>query len=336
MVALPATATDDPLAQATDRLRWLCAGAADLYVLNLEPKASDRLSASLEDRPDRAPVRQLLFAGAPQADGPECRVGLVGPRPSRAGRVTRFPLVFCHGMLAFSTLHMQLAEDHNSFSSLRPFLRERGFRALFPQVTPTGGVVSRAGQLREHILRWTDEPVNVIAHSMGGLDARFLITHLGMAARVRSLTTISTPHRGSWLADWFIGNYRHTVPLLLAMEAMGTDVDGFNDCRPAVCAVFNERTPDAPDVVYFSYGGAVPQSAVNPVLRRPWQLLSAAEGANDGMVSVASARWGEYLGTVPADHFAQTPDAACLRPEVDFDALGFCLRVIEELAYRGF
>jgi hypothetical protein len=39
---------------------------------------------------------------------------------------------------------------------------------------------------------------------------------------------------------------------------------------------------------------------------------------------------------VAADHFAQTPDAACLRPEVDFDALGFCLRVIEELAYRGF
>src|SRR5262249_5187529 len=38
--------------------------------------------------------------------------------------------------------------------------------------------------------------VHVFAHSMGGLDARYMISRLGMAKRVLSLTTIATPHRG--------------------------------------------------------------------------------------------------------------------------------------------
>jgi triacylglycerol lipase len=343
VVPMPAASpTAAPLSEGVDRLRWLFAGELDLHVVNLEPDASGILQAHLTAAPDRAAVVRLVNPGDDPWDGePGGAAGpgrqpVLGLRPSRAGRVTRFPVVFCHGMLAFSTLRMQLREDHNSFSPLREFLRQRGFRALFPQVAPTSGIVARARELREQVLRWTDGPVNLIAHSMGGMDCRYLITHLGLADRVRSLTTIATPHRGTWLADWFIANYRYRVPLLLAMEAFGTNVDGFADCRPAACREFNARTPDVPGISYFSYGGAVPQWRVSPVLRRPWVLLSHVEGPNDGMVSVSSACWGEYLGTIEADHFAQTPDAGFLRPGEDFDSLGFCLKLVEDLAYRGF
>jgi triacylglycerol lipase len=219
---------------------------------------------------------------------------------------------------------------------VRQFLQERGYRALYPLVTPTGGIVERAQQLRDQILRWTDGPFNLIAHSMGGLDARYLVTHLGMADRVKSLTTIATPHRGSPLADWFLANYRNRVPLLLALEAVGVNIEGFRDCRPAACAAFNERTPDMPQVRYLSYAGDVPLVKVTPMLRRAWDILYPLEGPNDGLVSVQSARWGEFLGTVPADHFAQTPDGLFIHPGEDFDALGFLTRVLEELARRGF
>jgi triacylglycerol lipase len=254
----------------------------------------------------------------------------------RAGPVPRGPVVFCHGMLAYSMLRMQISEDHNSFASVRKFLEERGCRVLFPRVLPTGGVAERARQLRDQIVRWTDEPVNLIAHSMGGLDCRFLITHLDMAERVRSLTTIATPHRGSYLADWFLDNYRNRFPLLRALEAVGVNLDGFRDCRPSICAQFNATTPDVPKVRYFSYAGEVPQWKVTPVLRRAWAILTAAEGPNDAMVSVTSARRGEFLGTICADHFAQTPDGLFVRAAEDFDSLGFCTRVVEELARRGF
>jgi triacylglycerol lipase len=195
--------------------------------------------------------------------------------------------------------------------------------------------MARAHELRDQIDRWTDEPVNLVAHSMGGLDARYMVTRLNMADRVRSLTTISTPHRGTYLADWFLANFRRRVPLLLAMEALGVNVDGFSDCRPSACRDFNARTPDVERVRYFSYGGAVSAAHVTPVLRRAWNLLTVAEGPNDGMVSVASSRWGEYLGTVHADHFAQTPDLTFVRPGEDFDPLGFYVRLLHDLARRG-
>jgi len=113
-------------------------------------------------------------------------------------------------------------------------------------------------------------------------------------------------------------------------------VDGFKDCRPAVCRKFNEENPDHPKVRYFSYGGDVPQSHLSPFLRRAWNVLTPVEGPNDGMVSVASARWGEYLGSIHADHFAQTPDATFLREGEDFDSIGFFTNLVEELAHRGF
>jgi triacylglycerol lipase len=249
--------------------------------------------------------------------------------------VPRHPVVFCHGMLAMTMLRMQIPEDCNYFTHLRPFLRERGIEALYPNVEPTGGVAARAEQLRDLIRHWTDEPVNLIAHSMGGLDARYLISRLGKAAQVASLTTIAAPHHGTTVADWFCLNYRQRVPLLLTLEAFGINVDGFRDCRTDACRDFNERTPDAPGVRYFSYTAAVPSSRVSPLLRRAWNILTPAEGANDGLVSVRSAVWGEVLGTLSVDHFAQTPDGLFVRPGENFDALHFYSRLIEELAHRG-
>ncbi len=340
-VLLPQDATPaDAYARAVDRLRWLFAGSLDLVVLSLESSVTGHVG--LEPKEDRAPVRSVVGPGAdPWAvfqTAPTAPVhsSTAGPRRSRASLIPHYPVVFCHGMLAFSTLKMAVPEDPNCFTPLKGFLRERGFRALFPRVEPTGGVAARAAQLRAQITAWTDEPINLVAHSMGGLDARYLITHLGMADRVKSLTTIASPHRGTYLIDWFIANFRQRVPLLLALEAMGFNVDGFHDCRPCACRDFNAATPDMPGVRYFSYGGAVPGSKLTPVLRRAWSLLNATEGPNDGMVSLASARWGEYLGTIQADHFAQTPDMTFVRPNEDFDALGFYLRLLEDLARRGF
>jgi triacylglycerol lipase len=238
-------------------------------------------------------------------------------------------------MLAMSRMRMRLPENTNYFFYLRDFLRERGIRALFPEVEATSGVATRARQLREQILRWTDEPVNLVAHSMGGLDARYLITHLGMADRVRSVTTVGTPHHGSPVADWFCDNFRYRIPLLLTLEALGMNVDGVADCRLACCREFNARTPNLDGVRYYSYGGEVPLLRVTPFLRRAWNIIAAVEGPSDGLVSPSSARWGEYLGTLAVDHFGQTPDRIFLHPADDFDSLGFFSRVVEDLARRG-
>jgi triacylglycerol lipase len=337
LILLPgADSTEATLASALDRLRWLFAGLLPLHLLNLDTAARN-LASALKPAEDRADVSVIAPAGGSNGHTesgvlPRAR----GLRLARGGLRTRYPLVFCHGMLACTMLRMQLAKNCNYFAVMDELLQERGFQALFPVVAPTGGVAARAAELREQIRSWTDEPVNIVAHSMGGLDARWMIAHLGMAERVKSLTMISTPNHGSYLADWFLANYHRRVPLLLALEAVGVNVDGFRDCRPAACVAFNAATPDQPGVRYFSYDADVPQVKVSPMLRRGWSLLQRVEGPNDGLVAAASARWGEHLGTVHADHFAQTPDGLFLRPAETFDSAAFFLRLIEDLGRRGF
>jgi triacylglycerol lipase len=343
IVLIPARRDEagEALATGIDHLRWLFAKHLAFVAINQEPAAEVRLREAVKDQAERASV--LHYAGTTEdlrtlrING-ERRTSAAAQwtaRPTRQRCVPRHPVVFLHGMLATTMLRMQIPEDTNYYSHLRPFLRERGIEALYPNVAPTGGVVARAEQLRDLIRHWTDEPVNLIAHSMGGLDARFLISHLGMADRVASLTTIATPHRGTTVANWFCLNFRQRVPLLLTLEAFGINVDGFRDCRTDVCRTFNECTPDAPGVRYFSYTASVPSSRVSPLLRRSWNILTPTEGANDGLVSVRSAVWGEVIGSLSVDHFVQTPDCLFVRPSETFDAVNFYSRLIEDLAHRG-
>lgn len=67
--------------------------------------------------------------------------------------------------------------------------------------------------------------------------------------------------------------------------------------------VFNPLTPDNPDVAYFSYGAYVRDMPVANLLRFSHGVIKERDGDNDGLVSLHSAKWGEYLGTVEADHW---------------------------------
>src|SRR5690606_10499932 len=89
----------------------------------------------------------------------------------------------------------------------------RGHPVCAARVSRTGSIITRATELKSSILahldrlqRPHDERIVLIAHSMGGLDARYMIRHLDMAHRVAALVTLSTPHRGSSYADWVLRN----------------------------------------------------------------------------------------------------------------------------------
>lgn len=82
-------------------------------------------------------------------------------------------------------------------------------------VPPTASLRVRSRVLVDTIDRLSgpDDPVHLIGHSSGGLDARLLITpHVklceaeraeAIAARVRSVVTVATPHRGTPSAELF-------------------------------------------------------------------------------------------------------------------------------------
>jgi triacylglycerol lipase len=95
----------------------------------------------------------------------------------------------------------------------------------------------------------------------GGLDCRYLATHLAPDApfEVLSVTTIATPHRGSSFADYFLGALGSArLPSVLTMLDMLPNGGGSGAAFEALTLnnvrKFNEETPDAPGVQYFSWG----------------------------------------------------------------------------------
>jgi triacylglycerol lipase len=170
-----------------------------------------------------------------------------------------------------------------------------------PRVPPTGSIANRAVELRNFVRRELgSRPFHLIGHSLGGLDSRFLISRLGLHRQVLSLTTVGTPHRGTAFADWGIARLSKVFSPLL--RAIGVPDDCFFDLTTDACRRFNEQTPDAPGVRYVSVAGVCEKPYLTAGWRLPAGVVRRSEGANDGIVSVASATWGERVELWEGDH----------------------------------
>ncbi|PPQ88386.1 hypothetical protein CVT25_011265 [Psilocybe cyanescens] len=119
-------------------------------------------------------------------------------------RAPRYPIVLCHGLYGFDS------RGPSSFPSMRMHYWSNVLNILRGKVgaevivTSVPGASSLDEQLR---LRARGRGINFLAHSMGGLDCRHLISHIQPREYVPlSLTTISTPHRGSPFMDWCANN----------------------------------------------------------------------------------------------------------------------------------
>jgi triacylglycerol lipase len=213
----------------------------------------------------------------------------------------RAPIVLVHGLLGFDRIQMARWVVADYFPGIPALLRGAGNRVLIARLSPTAGIADRAAQLKELIDRESpNEPVHVFAHSMGGLDARYMISRLGMAGRVLSLTTLGTPHRGSSFADWGVKRFRSLAwPLF---NFIGLSYQAFLDLTVTNCQQFNDEVPDAPGVGYFSVAGRLLRERASWHWHVPSRILDQVEGENDGIVSIASARWGEDCELWDGDH----------------------------------
>ena len=144
----------------------------------------------------------------------------------------------------------------------------------------------------------------LIAHSMGGLDARYAVSRLGLASRVRTVLSVSTPHRGSPFADFCRDHLQRQIGLYAMLERAGIDVGSGRDLTTDAAAAFNRGTPDAPGVRYLAVTSGAPVDSLSFPLRSAGRIIEAAEGANDGLVSAASSAWGETIDHWPLDHLA--------------------------------
>jgi len=218
-------------------------------------------------------------------------------------------IILAHGVLGFGSF-AGLPMPVNYFNGVAAHLRRQGNNVIAPQVNPVGSVQVRGEQLATAILQQksTAEKVHVIAHSMGGLDARYALAHHPeLAGFVRTLVTIGTPHRGSPVAD-AVAN--HTDPLFARIPAflrqqLETNAGALQNLTTGWCIPFDETTPDVDGVRYIEVAGDASRGGHVLFLFQLAAEIGSLKGeVNDGVVTKSSAlRDGsEHLDDWPVDH----------------------------------
>ena len=221
------------------------------------------------------------------------------------------------------------------------------------------------------------DKVNLVGHSQGGMDARVLASPNGLAMGdvIASVTTIATPHRGSLVADLVLGLLQD-VPastvdqvssaFLSLLQKTVYDVQNDPQLRAQLIelsqqymtSTFNPKYVDAPGVPYSSYGGrtnledGLPDCATDvvyaddptrldmaqPEVSATATFLQGTTGTvNDGLVTIASARWGTFLQCETADHLAEVGQLVQNGPDAlsGFDHLAFFRDVTGRIRAQG-
>ncbi len=108
----------------------------------------------------------------------------------------RTPVVLVHG----------LGGSRGAWWPMRLYLHAHGRRRLYAFGYEGGSIEEHAGALAGFVSRVLavtgEERVDIVAHSLGGIIARFAIQRMGLAPHVRTLVTLATPHQGTYAAHY--------------------------------------------------------------------------------------------------------------------------------------
>jgi triacylglycerol esterase/lipase EstA (alpha/beta hydrolase family) len=323
---------------------------------------------------DGIPLADAATPAARACDDLDLVLGLDAQVLANAdARRGRYPLVLSHGFAGFDRVG-----PLEYFAGVAPALRARGFAVYLTAVEPVAATEgARDPELARQVAciaeRAGAAKLNLVGHSQGGLDARFVAADPDFAGRVATVTTIATPHHGTVLADLFLGVLPGATDDLFnaVAELVGVVVGApeqeaslraaMAQMTTAQMAVFNDLHPDQPGVAYFSWGGRSVRSAlssdlaaeacadsvlpnplardlIDPLLLVAFDFIGQERGANDGMVDVTSTRWGTFMSCIAADHMDQIGmlSVAETNPFSGFNHIEYFAHVAGDLETRGY
>lgn len=222
---------------------------------------------------------------------------------------TKYPLVLVHGV-GFRDL-----KYINYWGRIPKELIRNGATVYYGNQEAWGTVECNAQDIKDKILDIVKatgcEKVNIIAHSKGGLDARYMISKLEMGDYVASLTMVSSPHRGCKFVD-IACNMPDKLYKAIArlsdkyFKILGDKNPDFYTASRQFSTYhskkFNEGVKDVDGVYYQSYATVVKNMFSDYIVTIPYIIVKLTEGENDGLVSINSAKWGEFKGVLKNKH----------------------------------
>lgn len=262
---------------------------------------------------------------------------------------TKYPLLLVHGVF-FRDL-----KYFNYWGRIPKELMRNGATVYYGEQQSAAAIATSAEELKQRILKLLDETkcekVNIIAHSKGGLDARYAISCLGMSEYVASLTTINTPHRGCAFADYllniapkcllnFVTN-RYNSALKKLGDTNPDFIGAITDLTVANCEVINAAALDQPNIYYQSVASKMKRWTSAPFPQcLSYIIVHHFSKENDGLVDIDSAKWGSkyQLLTSPGNRGISHGDMIDLYREniKGFDVRELFVNIVKDLKESGF
>lgn len=270
----------------------------------------------------------------------------------RAGErlcATKYPVMLVHGVF-FRDFKLV-----NYWGRIPGELKKNGAQVFYGSHPSAASVADSAEilklRIREILIQTKSEKINLIAHSKGGLDLRKAMTDPEFASLVASVTTVSTPHRGSSFADYMLKVVDERTQKRIermynsAYRRLGDINPDFmaavRDLTAEACEKFDRETP-LPQGVFCQSVGSVLKGAAGGTfpLNLTYGVQKRFDGPNDGIVSVNSFPWGERFAliTAPGPRGISHTDMTDLNREniPGFDVREFYVQLVHDLKERGF
>ncbi|KIL62021.1 hypothetical protein M378DRAFT_807333 [Amanita muscaria Koide BX008] len=156
---------------------------------------------------------------------------------------------------------------------------------LTVQIPPLNTIEERTkSAIRDITAKFPGKTVHLIAHSMGGLNARDIAARSGtdeLKFKVLTVTTFGTPHDG-------VKALETTAFVDAVVKIFGISAPALIDMKPSVVTQFSERTRVNPDVKYFTWAG---DCIVATALFATTWPFTIPHGATDCVINVSSAKW---------------------------------------------
>lgn len=268
-------------------------------------------------------------------------------------KVTKYPVLLIHGM------GYRNGKRIKYWGRIPGVLEEHGILVFHTFQDSNGSLEGNARQVAaelDNVLQQTGaDKVNIIAHSKGGLEARYLISSMGYGSKVASLTTLATPHNGSITVDRLMkfpdGLIRFGCKCAdLWYRIMGdkepATYQAIRIFRTSYMEQFNSHNQDMPDIYYQSYAFIMDSVFSDFLMWFPYLVVRFFEGENDGLLTPDSTKWTNFRGVYRGN--SRRGISHC--DEVDLrrrrftkrqgdgisDITLFYLNIVSELAERGF
>lgn len=217
---------------------------------------------------------------------------------------TKYPILLVHGMGFRDRKYL------NYWGRIPQKLIDNGCEVYYGNQDANGTVESNARMLEKSLDKVLEisgkEKVNIIAHSKGGLDSRYLISTLGRSESIASLSTMNTPHNGSETVDWLFrfpeilikltGNITDFFMKILG-DSNPESYKVFGQLTTSFAHQFNEENPDNSGVYYQSFGFFMKSMFGDAIMSVPYFAVKNCEGQkNDGLLTEKSVKWTNFRG----------------------------------------